>query len=66
MSVRSLTSKFLFSSPSATECAQPPNEFLKVDRTTATASPPRARSAKQEQQGKRGKQSGVGVGRRGL
>lgn len=67
MTTRSLTSEFLLSSPSATERAQPSDKFLKVDRATATASPPRARSAKQqEKQGKRGKESGVGVGRRGL
>lgn len=68
MAARSLTSEFLFSSPSTTERAQPPDEFLKVDRATATASPTaRARSAKQqEQQGKRGKESGVGVGEKGI
>jgi hypothetical protein len=67
LAARSLTSEFFLSSPSATERAQPPDEFLEINRATATASPPGARSAKQqEEQGKRGKENEVGVGRKGL
>lgn len=48
LKMRSITSQLLLPSASAAERAQPPDEFLKVDRAAATASPPYARSVKQQ------------------